>query len=291
MPDCVALLADGVRNQRGGRLDRALRLFAEVAESGCADELRAEALCRQASVHRARCDWSLAVDAARRGAALAVQAGHADLHAEALNAEAVIYLTRGEFEEAAPLLERVLALAAGDRVRGIAAQNLGAIAAQRGDHREAERLFLESRARFAAAGYEFGEATALNNAAAAALDRHEPAVALELSGEAISIAARLGDLELRGIAEINHAEALAGLGRRDEAEERASVALGHFNAAGNALREVECLRLLGDIRAARGDIGTAERCYRRGLDVARRIEATRAVAEIGRRIEALTSRA
>jgi tetratricopeptide (TPR) repeat protein len=288
MPDSVTLLADGVRYQLGGLLDRALHAFTQVAETAADPDLRAEALVRRAGVHRARCEWDAAVAAARE---VAGTNGLADRGAEALNAEAVVYLTRGDLEHAVPLLERVLAVASDDRVCGIAAQNLGTIAAQRGDFAGAERHFLDSRRRFAAARYEFGEATALNNAAAVALDRGEPEDALRAGEEARMLAGRVGDQELLGIAAINCAEALARLDRHAEAEELASSALGHFTAAGNALREVECLRLLGDISRARGDAGTARRCYDRGLERAERIGSTREQTELASRIADLEARA
>ena len=291
MPDPVTLLADGVRYQLGGLLDRALHAFTQVAETAADPDLRAEALVRRAGVHRARCEWDAAVASAREAATLAGTNGLADRGAEALNAEAVVYLTRGDLEHAVPLLERVLAMASDDRVCGIAAQNLGTIAAQRGDFAGAERHFLDSRDRFAAARYVFGEATALNNAAAVALDRGEPEGALRAGEEARMLAGRVGDQELLGIAAINCAEALARLDRHAEAEELASSALGHFTAAGNALREVECLRLLGDISRARGDAGTARRCYDRGMERAERIGSTREQAELASRIADLEARA
>src|SRR5687768_16817995 len=193
-----------------------------------------------------RCEWDRALEAARRGAELARAAAlNAEL-AEVLNAEAIVHLSKGDLAVAEALLEEVLSLAHDDRVRGIALQNLGSIAAQGRDFDVAEQRFVESRRHFQRAGYHRGEAIALTNRAAIALDRGDASLAESSAGQAVIVARQVGDLDLLGVATINYAEALARLERFAEAEDHASTALGFFTISENTLRRVEALRLLGD---------------------------------------------
>jgi tetratricopeptide (TPR) repeat protein len=285
--DGRALIDDGLRYEKGGSLDRALAHYDAVLRITDDAALRSEAFVRLSSVHRARCEWSEAIDAARQGAESARAAGLDCAYAEALNAEAIVYQTRGDFEAAVPLLERVTTLTDDERVRGLALQNLGAIAARRGDFADAERRFLESVEHFRRGGYAWGEAVALNNSAAIALDRGRWEAARDIAAEATEAALRVGDTELLGIARLNAAEAAAHLGAREEAERQASASLGHFRTARNPYREAECLRLLGDIALERDDVEIARRCWERALELANGAGATPEAGQLRTRLEAL----
>jgi len=163
-------LEEGLRLQKAGLLEEALQLYDAASRSGDGT-IRALALCRKADLYRVWSRWEQAADSAREGAAVARKAGEYSLYAEAINAEANVYHQRGEFDAALPLYERVLELPVDDRIRGLALQNMGSIAAQREDLDAAERLFLDSYWHFRRAGYDWGVAFVLNNQAAAALDR------------------------------------------------------------------------------------------------------------------------
>lgn len=282
MPDPREALGEGQRYQRGGRFESALAAYATAAE-GAADldaACRAEALWRQATVYRAMCDWKPALEAARAAAETAEAAGLPEQLAEALNAEAGVYLARGELDEAAPILERVLAITDDERVRGVATQNLGLVAAQRGQPIDAALHFANARLHFQMVGYLFGEATVLTNLAALALDGGDFEKAREASAEAVRIATDCEDQELLGIATLNYAEAMTGVGDLTRAEELASVALGHFSSNGNRLRQVECLRLLGQVGMNRGDRAVALRCYTHAHALAQEIGATIQLREL-----------
>ena len=282
MPDPREALGEGQRYQRGGRFESALAAYAAAAEGAAELDVacRAEALWRQATVYRAMCDWEPALAAARAAAETAAAAGLTEQVAEALNAEAGVYLARGELDEAAPILERVLATTSDERVRGVATQNLGLVAAQRGRPTDAARRFSEARLHFQMVGYLFGEATVLTNLAALAIDRGDFQKAREASEEAVRIAADCEDQELLGIATLNFAEAMTGLGDLLRGEELASIALGHFSSNGNRLRQVECLRLLGQVGIDRGDPAVALRCYTHAHTIAQQIGATRQLREL-----------
>ena len=240
----------------------------DTASRSADGTIRALALCRKADLYRVWSRWDQATDSAREGAAVARKAGEYTLYAEAINAEANVYHQRGEFDAALPLYERVLELPVDDRVRGLALQNMGAIAAQREDLDAAERLFLDSYWHFRRAGYDWGVAFVLNNQAAAALDRGRYSSAAAIARQAMEAARQVDDFELLGIATLNYAEALAAQDDLPRAESLAAGALGFFVLAKSDIHRAQCLRVLGDIYVRRGETSRARACYMQGLEVA-----------------------
>src|SRR5581483_7883824 len=122
MPDPYEHLDAGILAERRGALDEALQHYHAAAET---DDpwLRSDALRRQASVHRNRAEWDEALKLARSAAEVAAAASLLNQEAEARNAEALVYIARGEFEAAITALERVLASCQDARIRGVALQN------------------------------------------------------------------------------------------------------------------------------------------------------------------------
>ncbi len=271
MSDPRMHIEDGVRFQKLGMLDRALQQYEATVDSTADPAVIGEALCRQSHVYRAWCRWDDAVRLARRSAELAHDAHLEQLEAEALNAEAIVLLELSRFDEAVNIFERVLGLSIDDRMRGIAFQNLGSIAAQRADFHRAEQYYQFSYKCFGEAGYQWGEAFALTNMAAAAVDAGKAKSAEIIGGQAIRAAKRVGDLELVGIACLNTAEALASQKEFERAEELASEALGYFQMEENDLRRSQCYRILGDVRLFAGDRDEARRLYREALRLADRV--------------------
>src|SRR5919202_1376701 len=247
-------IEEGVRFQKAGLLDRALEHF-RAAEAEARDARTiARAVRRQSNVYLVRCDWARAIESARRAAAAAERAGLDDEFAEALNAEAVVHESRGDYAAAVALLERALAATRDERVAGMALQNLGSIAAQQGDLARADSYFRQSVERFERAGFDAGVATALNNYAAAALDRRDFATALSTSRDAVTAAKRVNDVELLAIAMLNYAEALAASGDPADAQDQASSALGYFSIERNVRLQVRAFQLLGDICRQQGNL-------------------------------------
>ncbi len=289
MPDLRDLLNEGIRQERSGASERAALAYGEVIESadGADDAaLVAEARRRLADVHRTVGAFDEAVLEARQSRDVAEAAGLRELAAEALNAEAAVHQTRGDFAAALPLLERILELSRDERVRGIAYQNLGIIAATEGDLQEADRRFRRSEACFRAAGYRRGEVIALTNHARLLLDRGQVDRAEPICAEAVEAARRLDELEMVAVATLNHAEAMLALDRLDEADQMASAAVGYFSSAGNKWRLVEGLRVLGEIHVGRGKSLIGRRCFLRARDMAEelgaQVEARRLTDRIAR---------
>jgi tetratricopeptide (TPR) repeat protein len=286
--DPEGLFEQARRCEQGGALDRALDGYRSAAAQAADPALESSALCAASRVLRATCQWDDAITTARRSGEAARRAGRGDLVADALNAEATVHHQRGDAEQAQAIYEEILRSGADERRRGVALQNLGSLAAARGDLATAERRFLESYRCFRAASYTFGEVFALNNYACAALDQGNPEIAEAMLDEALERARAAEDLELVAIATKNHAQALGALGRRIEALDAASVALGHFTTVGDAVRQVECFELMGDLNADAGeDPETALVCYRRGAALAREIGADGHVTRLADRILAV----
>jgi hypothetical protein len=67
----------------------------------------------------------------------------------------------------------------------------------------------------------------------------------------------------------------------------ASAALGFFKVSGNLWRQVECFKILGDLRRARGEPEVARRLYEQGLIIARKIDDSHETGQLESRIAAL----
>lgn len=286
MPDSAALLAEGIRAEKLGMLDRALAAYAAAADSDDPDVV-SEALRRQSDVYRVQCSWEVALVAARRAQQVARDGALPLRYAEALNSEASVMLARGELASARPLLEEMARVTDDTRLRGIALQNLGSVHAHQRDLDAAERAFAESYECFRACGYERGKAITLNNQGRAALDRGDLDRATSILASAVKEARDVEDEELIALTMTNLGEATLAAGDYDRANDLVCTALGHFRVSDNRWREVECLRLLGTINDRRGNADEALRCYQRGLRLARQIDARLEVEAIMSELERL----
>lgn len=277
MPESTEALDAAKSYEAAGSLDRALAAYALTRQVSRDPAVLSEAYRHEADIYRTRCDWEHALQAARQSGQIAQEAGLTGHLAEAVNAEAAVFHTRGDFARAGELYERILEMPVDDRVLGIAYQNLALVRLQSDQPAEAEPYFRESILCFRRAGYTRGEVIALINLGRNRLDRNDAAAVTTLR-DAESRALVLGDLELLAAARLNYAEALLFIGDEERAEDMACIALGHFDATDNSFRRIECLRILGDILRRRNEHDDARRFYERALAVAEQIEA---VSEIG----------
>ena len=195
-PDAAEFLRDGMRAEQLGVLDRALDDYMAAAEFASDEDVRTQALTRQADVLRTRCDWEAALDVAQRSRSVAMRAGLRLRAAEACIAEGNVHLSRGKFDDALPIFEEVLASSDDQRLRGIALQNIGSIQAQQGMLEAAVATFGESFTCFEKAGYLRGQAIALNNQGRAALDGGDATSASRILEEALVLAREVEDGEL-----------------------------------------------------------------------------------------------
>ena len=281
-----ARLDEGLRLQKSGQFDAALACYREVEASGNA-ALLSESLRRRAAIHHARAEWDEALETARRSAAVAEEAGLVDQLAGAVNAEAAVFLAVGRYDQARMLLARVLAMTSDRRSRGVAYQNLGIIAASEGAFPTAKQHFMEAHQCYAAAGLVWEEAYVLHNFGTAALEHASPQVAASLLEDAVGAARRAEDLDLLALARTSLAEALAALGRHEDAERMAVEARDHFVATGNRWRLIESLQLLARVAQERGRRADAVAMLRQALALAREIGVEQEAAMVGRRLAEL----
>jgi tetratricopeptide (TPR) repeat protein len=280
------LIEQGIRYETGGVLERALTSYREAAAAANGDaRAQAEALRRQADVLRSRCAWDESIHAARDSAAIAQESGHDDLVAEALNAEAAVYQSRGQLEHARELYEKMLGVTGDLRIRGIALQNLGAIAAMEGDFTGAEERFVESFECFQRGGYTRGVVFSLNNYGRAALDRGATDVAHPVLVRAEAVARDLMDLDLLALVRLNLAECLLSRSEVAGAEELASAALGYFGTTENHWRRIECLRLMGDIALVQNRADSARNFFEAALRLAQQVDASVEIRKLQERLD------
>lgn len=251
--------------------DRALDRYKAALAQTDDPALISESLRRQAHVYRSRCEWDSAIAVAVRSAQVADRAGLIDLLAEAWNAEAAVHQSRGDFDAAIPLYRRMLDTVQVGRIRGVALQNLAAIHATRGMLDEAALDFEAAVTAFQDAGDRSGMGYVLTNLGALALDRGDPSQAEETLHEAIGLAREIQDLDLLALARFNHAEVLLAQGELQKAEMEVSASLGHFGAAENHWRRLECLRLLGDIAQRASQPEAARRFFDAAVHIAEEI--------------------
>ena len=292
MPDepsaLASILADGIRYERGGVLNRARECFETVTRA--ADEYpeeAAEAWWRLANLHRLHSSWEEALACARTSAALAHEHGFPNTEADARNIEGAIWYIRGDYHQAHQHYLRVLDLATTDATRAKALQNLGTLAAEAGDFDEGERLFAESRASFRASGDARGEANSLLNMGHLQLDRGLPELANRTLDEAVTAARQTGDLEMHAAALLNHGFALGELGRHDDAEERVITAYGQFTIADIPVQRVRSLMQLATLAEKRKEPGAAGVCLNHARDVATLAQLPRELVMIEERLRAL----
>jgi tetratricopeptide (TPR) repeat protein len=289
MPSTTAhLLAEGVRAERTGALDRALELYRAAAADSQDAEVRAEALTREADVLRARCEWDSALDCSRQAQTIAREARLFDRLTEAAIAEANIWMCRGDFAEAMPRFGDIVSTSTLPRLRGIALQNIGSMHAQTGQPRAAGKAFEESMESFREAGYARGEAIALNNLGRLALDSRDPGTAMPYLERSLALAREIEDYELAALACMNLSLALCEEKQLERSQDLAMAALGYFAEEKNRWREIECLRLVGQINECREDFANAKRCYELALNLAEQIGSEPEAKETRDRLSALS---
>jgi len=281
-------LAEGVRAERIGALDRALELYRLAGDASEDAASRAEALTHEADVLRIRCEWDDALAAATKAQDVAREGRAHERLAEAVIAEANVWLCRGEFAAAMPKFCEIVTTSQDPRLKGIALQNIGSMHAQTGQIRAAATAFEESLESFREAGYLRGEAIALNNLGRLALDSGETVVARERLERAIARAREVDDHELAALASMNLALVLCNSSDFERAQDLGMMALGYFVEQKNRWREIECLRLVGQINQCCEDFQNAKRCYDLALSLAEQIGSETEVRLTRERLDALS---
>lgn len=284
----AAALADGVRYERGGVVQRARTAFESVVEQ--ADEnpaAAAEAWWRLGNLHRLGGRLEEALQATAASAALARAHALTEVEADALNIEGAIHTSRGDFDSARELFLRTINLAHSPVTRAKALQNLGAIEAEQQRLDEAERYFLASRAEYHAAADARGEAISLLNLGRLQMERGDPNLARETLDAAAHASSEAGDMEVHAGALLNLGIALSAQGLYAAAEERITTAYGQFTIADIPVQRVRCLMQLAAVALARSDAATARVCLTHARDVAIASQAEREVKMLDEQLATL----
>jgi tetratricopeptide (TPR) repeat protein len=289
--DISQLLADGVRAERAGALERALEHYRAAADAAVgAPALRARALAHQADVFRSHCEWTGAAELAREAQAIARTLGDKSLLADAIIAEANVHMCRGDFAAAMPMFSEVSATAPEPRQCGIAQQNIGSMLAQQQRLADAESAFRRSLSCFETARYRRGQGIALNNLGRLTLDKGDCDAARQLLERALKVAREVEDSDLAALASLNLAWTLCTAGEFDKSQDLAMAALGYFADCDNRWREIECLRLIGQINERCEDTANAHRCYELALSMAEQIGCEPEITATRARLAALSGK-
>jgi predicted ATPase len=187
---------------------------------------------------------------------------------------APFWLVRGPIALARTALDAALAAAgpgADTRLRAIALDGAGQLAAVQADHDAQRRYQQESLAIWRKLGDDLRVASTLSDLGSAAHFRGEYPLAQALHAEALELAERTGDAQQTG-------QALSGLGRLalhqgdlDQATAYYTQSMAKFAEIGDLRRATLILGNLGVVAINSGDLALAEQRLTKHLDNARRL--------------------
>ena len=269
--DPASFLRAAREYDRKGSLPEAATAYrAAIASAEAAGDRRvaAEALRRLAVVHCRLQQSAPARDLCSRSEELARESGDADLVAEALNTAGGIDLVEECFDTARRHFVRAASIAADPDLLGRIEQNLATIASTRGDYDEALVRYRRSLEGFQAASNVHGCAVAYHNLGVASIELRRWDDADRYLRLCLTSVQLTGDLHLRGLAALNHAEALTGLGKLREARMAAETAISVFDEL-HAPRELaDAYRILGGVLRRSGELAAAQTRLQLAVEVA-----------------------
>lgn len=248
----------------------------------------AEALRRLGGIHRRRHELDAAAELSRRSFEVASSADDRALAGEALNALAMVYFARGDWERARQELEHALAVA-GDAaaLRARIEQNLGTMANVEGDLDTALEHYERSFEAFRAAGDRRGCAIACHNIAMNKADRELWPEADASFRASLQIAESIGDVNLRGLALLNRTEVHIARQEFDAGKQSAEEALRIFDELGARDLKAEAYKFIGVIYRETGRMELAEARLKTAVDLSSEIGAVLAQAEATRELAVL----
>jgi putative nucleotidyltransferase with HDIG domain len=296
------LLASGREAERSGCIAEAVTQYEraiEEAEGSTQPQLLAEGLRRLAIVRHERNEHDAARELCNRSLRIAEEIGSDELAAEALNTRGCMLLRGGELAEANQVFKLTLALSGVSRgVRARVERNLGIVANIQGDLEEARRRYALSLDESRAIGDEHGSANALHNLGIVSTHLNAHAEASDFFTQSLEIAERAGDLRLRGLCLLNHADLEATRQHFEDARLKAEAALSIFDQLGSRGQKSAAYRVIGVVYRETGKHTLAESRLRSAITLAEdagsvlsEAEATRDLALVyqamGRNQEAL----
>jgi putative nucleotidyltransferase with HDIG domain len=284
-------MAEARVHERAGRIETAVEGYATAiltAERTGDQAVLAEALRRLSVIHHQRNEPDQARALCQRSYETALSLGDRSLAADALNTLGGIEFERGQMQRARELLGEALQLG-GQRLdlRSRIQQNLGIIATIQGDHVAALDHYRSSLEACEASGDEKGCAIAYHNLGMISADRAEWGEAERYYTASQEIAERIGEVHLRGLCRLNHAEVHLARQSFELARESAEEALAIFDGLGSRLDKSDAYRVLGMVYRETGRSALAEARLRAAIDVAMSTGAVLSEAESSRELARL----
>lgn len=266
------LIRDARTRERDGCIAEAMegyRAAIAIAETEGPQRALAEALRRLAVLHHHRNESSVARDLCARSHDVAADMGDDVLAAEALNVLAGIALETGEMERAREIFDSALTRGGSNpELRGRIERNLGIIANIQGDHEGALALYRRSLDACAAANDEQGRAIAYHNLGMVSADLEHWDQADKYFEQSLVVAESLGDVRLKGLCLLNHAEVHAARQQFDRARGNAEAALAIFDQLGARSHKADAYRVIGAIYRETGRAALGESRLRASIELA-----------------------
>lgn len=259
----AALKRDGDRDRAQELVDLALEILATEDDPVA----RFDALTTRAIIGGWHGNIDEVVLYMERAYGLAMDAGRKDLQTWAAQILAQTHIIRLELDEAELLLTRALELAGESgsiRARAGASLSYGWFLATKGELDAAETVYEEVRQAAAELGIEPTIASSLMRLGDVAVKRGDYRKAEKLYREALHITTTRGDRGVLPDLQASLAEALAALGRVDEAE-RLALAVQASSRPEDPHFDVTVKRAMAAVFAAQGRDEEAETLYREAL--------------------------
>ncbi len=259
-----------------------------AADRGGDRVVLSEALRRLAVVRHHRNESAIARALCDRSFAVAREAGHDLLAAEALNTLGGLDLAAGALAAARKHFLNAVELGRQSRELGARIeQNLGIVANIQGDFDEALAHYQRALEECRAANDDHGCAVAYANLGIVSTDRGEFDRADGYFTASYEIAARAGDVQLEGLCLVNHAEVHIARARYEDARRNAEAALALFDQLDARSFKAAAYRMLGVVYRETGRSALAESRLRSAIELAVSAGAVLAEAEASRELAIL----
>src|SRR6266513_387665 len=285
------LLHEARERERVACLPEAIACYeAAVAAAERSEEraVLAEALRRLAVVRRHRSDAASARALCHRSYDVARQAGNDLLAAEALNTLGGLHLSAGAPDDARRAFLEALELGGASReLRARVEQNLGILANIQGELHEAVARYERSLDAYRDCGDEHGCALAYHNLGMVSADRGRLTAADVYFRESRALAERVGDVYLRGLCLVNHAEVDVMRQRFENARQKAEEALALFDQLGVRSAKADAYRVIGMVYRETGRTVLAESRLRSAIELAVAADTVLGEAEASRELALL----
>src|SRR6266571_5015933 len=266
------LLHEARERERAACLPEAITCYeaaVAAAERGGERAVLAEALRRLAVVRRHGSEAASARALCQRSYDVARQAGNDLLAAEALNTLGGLHLSAGAPEDARRAFLEALELGGSSReLRARVEQNLGILANIQGELHEAIARYERSLDAYRDCGDEHGCALAYHNLGMVSADRGWLNAADCYFRERRALAERVGDVSLRGLCLVTHAEVDVTRQRLENARQKAEEALPLFDQLGARSAKADAYRVIGMVYRETGRVVLAESRLRAAIELA-----------------------